>query len=177
MDRLVEKAKPIKLLILDVDGILSTGALYYDKTGETFKPFHVHDGLGIKLLQRAGIEVAIISAKKSDALVMRLKDLKLEHTYLGYEDKLPAYNELKSKLGLTDQQIAYMGDDLPDLPLLKRAGFAATAANGTEIVKQHVDFTATHKGGKGAVRELCELLLKAQNMYDSVVESYLCRVD
>jgi len=175
MDALTEKAKKIKLLILDVDGILSTGALYYDNNGETFKPFHVHDGLGIKLLQRAGIPVGIISAKKSDPLEKRIQDLAIDYPYLGYEDKLPIYEELKAKLQLQDEQIAYMGDDLPDLPLLKRVGFAATAANATEIILQHVDFKSKYKGGKGAVREVCELLLKAQNLYDSVIESYLTR--
>ncbi len=173
MDALTEKAKLIELAIFDVDGILSTGALYYDKDGETFKPFHVHDGLGLKMLQRTGIQVAIISAKESAPLVRRLKDLGIDHTYLGYEKKLPAYEELKKKLNLTDQQIAYMGDDLPDLPLLRRVGLPATAVNAVEIVKQHVDFTTKNKGGKGAVREFCELLLKAQNKFDAVVESYL----
>lgn len=175
MDALTEKAKQIKLAIFDVDGILSTGALYYGNDGEIFKPFHVHDGVGIKMLQRGGIQVGIISAKASAPLIKRLKDLGIEHTYLGHETKLPAYEELKAKLGLTDQQIAYMGDDLPDLPLLQRVGLAATAANAVEIVKQQVDFTAKNKGGKGAVREFCELLLKAQNKYDAVVESYLAR--
>jgi 3-deoxy-D-manno-octulosonate 8-phosphate phosphatase (KDO 8-P phosphatase) len=175
MDGLSEKAKQIKLLILDVDGILSTGALYYDKDGEVFKPFNVHDGLGIRLLQRVGIAVGIISAKKSDPLIKRINDLEIEHPYLGYENKVPAYEELKQKVGLTDEQIAYMGDDLPDLPLLRRVGLSATVANGTEIVKQHVDFISKSKGGKGGVRELCELILKAQNKYDAVVESYLTR--
>lgn len=173
MDALKQKAQRIKLLVLDVDGILSTGTLYYDKNGECFKPFHVHDGLGIKLLQRSGIEVAIISAKKSEPLIARIKDLAIEHAYLGYDNKAPAYEALKNKLKLADEQIAYMGDDLPDLPVLHRVGLSATAANAVETVRQQVDFTTKNKGGKGAVREMCELLLKAQNLYDSMVESYL----
>lgn len=173
MNASIEKAKKIKLVILDIDGVLSTGMLYYGEHGETFKPFHVHDGVGIRMLQRAGIAVAIISAKRSEPLIKRLSDLDIQHVYLGHESKLPAYQKLKADLGLKDDEIAYMGDDLPDLPVLTCAGLAATVANGVDEVKQHVDYIAKNKGGKGAVREFCEMLLKAQNKYEGVIKSYL----
>lgn len=167
------KAQGIKLLILDIDGVLTTGTLYYGTDGLELKGFHIHDGLGIKLLQKSGVKVAVISAKKTDLLARRLQELNIEHAYLGQENKLPAYDELKQKLNLTDQQIAYMGDDLPDLPVLRRVGFSITVPNAPAIINQHVDFITKKKGGKGAVREVCELIMQAQQTYQSVIESYL----
>lgn len=168
----IEQAKKIRLLILDADGVLTAGQLIYgDK--EELKIFHIHDGLGIKLLQKAGIAVAIISGKTSSALVKRVADLSIEHAYFQQEDKLPAYEALKEKLQLTDDAIAYMGDDLPDLPLLRRAGLAMTVPNAVLLVKQHVHLITEKNGGEGAVREVCEILLKAQGLWDSVIKSYL----
>lgn len=169
----IEKAKAIRLLILDVDGILTTGALYLGNNGIDMRGFHIHDGLGIKLLQKTGVTVAVISGKKSEAVFDRLKHLGLEHIYLGHENKLPAYEELKLKLSLKDEEIAHMGDDLPDLPLLRRVGLAFSVPGAVELVKQHVDFITNTKGGKGAVREACEFIMNAQDKYDSVIQSYL----
>jgi len=168
-----EKAKSIRLLILDVDGVLTSGHLYYGPQEIEIKSFHVHDGLGIKLLQKTGITVAIISAKNSPAVAKRLQDLHIEHVYLGQENKLPAYLELQQKLQLSDQQIAYMGDDLPDLPILRRVGLAITVPKAPAIIYQHVDLITNKKGGKGAVREACEFIMTAQNSYQSVLQSYL----
>lgn len=178
MQAVNEKAKTIRLLILDVDGILTTGVIYYGNHSANddaleFKGFHVHDGIGIKLLQRAGIQVAIISAKNSPVVSRRLKDLKIEHIYLGYEEKLPAYEAIKKTLGFADNEIAYMGDDLPDLPVLRRVGLALTVPQAVAEVRQHVDYTTEKKSGKGAVREVCELILHAQGLYQSVIQSYL----
>jgi 3-deoxy-D-manno-octulosonate 8-phosphate phosphatase (KDO 8-P phosphatase) len=170
---MIEKIRQVRLLILDVDGILTTGALYYGTNGFAMRGFHIHDGMGIKLLQKAGIEVAIISSKKSDAVELRLKELGIKHAYLGYEDKLPAYEDLKQKLHLTDIECAYMGDDLPDLPVLRRAGFAITVPNASEIIQQHVDYVTRKKPGKGAVREVCEFILETQGKLQSVLQSYL----
>jgi 3-deoxy-D-manno-octulosonate 8-phosphate phosphatase (KDO 8-P phosphatase) len=169
----VDKAKQIRLLALDVDGVLTTGAIYYGSNGLEMRGFHIHDGMGIKLLQKAGMEVAIISSKKSEGVEKRIKELGITHAYLGQENKLPAYEELKQKLQLSDQEIAYMGDDLPDLPLLKRAGFAITVKNAPEIIKQHADYISKIKPGKGAVREVCEFILEAQDKLQSVLQSYL----
>jgi 3-deoxy-D-manno-octulosonate 8-phosphate phosphatase (KDO 8-P phosphatase) len=168
-----QKAKAIRLLILDVDGILTSGHLYYGNADTEIRGFHIHDGLGMKLLQKAGIAIAIISGKKSPSVIKRLEDLRIEHTYLGYENKLPAYTDIKQKLQLQDEEIAYMGDDLPDLPLLRRVGLAITVPQAPEIIKQHTDLITENKGGNGAVREVCEFLLRTQDRYESMIQSYL----
>lgn len=173
MQALIQKAKQVRLLILDVDGVLTTGALYYGSDGFEMRGFHIHDGMGIKLLQQANIQVAIISSKKSDAVQKRIQELGITHAYLGHENKLPNYEDIKQKLNLTDNDIAYMGDDLPDLCILKRAGFAITVPNAPAIIQQHVDYITEKKPGKGAVREVCEYILKAQDKLESVLQSYL----
>lgn len=170
---IMEKVKAIRLLILDVDGVLTTGALYYGSHGFEMKGFNIYDGLGIKLLQKAGIKVAIISAKNSEAVSRRIKELNIEHVFLGYEDKIPAFEEVKQTLQLANHEIAYMGDDLPDLPILRRVGFAATVPNAPAIIKQHTDFITKKKGGKGAVREISEFILEAQGLLQSMLQSYL----
>lgn len=172
MSAIIEKAKHIQLLILDVDGVLTDGVIYYGSSGMELKGFHIHDGLGMKLLQRAEIKIAIISGKKSEAAERRLKDLEVDHVYLGHNHKLPVYENLKKTLNLADEQIAYMGDDYPDLPLLRRVGLAITVPNAPAALLQHADLTTNKLGGQGAVREACEFILKAQNKYDSVVELY-----
>jgi 3-deoxy-D-manno-octulosonate 8-phosphate phosphatase (KDO 8-P phosphatase) len=173
MTSCASKAKQVRLLILDVDGVLTTGAIYYGANGFEMRGFHIHDGMGIKLLQKAGLQVAIISSKKSEAVEKRIEELGIQHAYLGHENKLPSYEDLKQKLKLSDQEIAYMGDDLPDLPLLKRAGFAATVANAPQIIQQHADYISKIKPGKGAVREVCEFILEAQDKLQSVLQSFL----
>lgn len=173
----MDKAKAIKLLILDVDGTLTNGVLYYGSNGHEMRGFHVHDGLGLKLLRKSGVAVAVISAKKSEVLTRRLEDLKIEHVYLGYENKLPAYEEIKNKLGLDDSQIAYMGDDLPDLAPMMRAGFAITVSKAAEIMHEHADYICQKKPGKGAVREACEMIMKTQGTYQVMIQSYLGNAD
>lgn len=168
-----EQAKDIRLLILDVDGILTSGVVHYGSQGAELKAFHLHDGMGIKLLQKTGIHVAIISAKKSAAVSHRLNDLHIQHAYLGYENKLPAYDELKKTLHLSDDQIAYMGDDLPDLPILRRVKLAITVPQAPDIIKQHTHLITQKKGGKGAVREVCDMLMEAQGLYQSAIQNYL----
>ena len=169
------KAEGIKLLILDVDGVLTTGVIYYLSQGVDMRGFHIQDGLGIQLLQKTGVTVAVISGKKSDAVARRLDELGIKHAYLGHEDKIPAFEELKNQLGLENDQIAYMGDDLPDLPLLRRAGLAITVPQAPEIIQQHADLITKNKGGKGAVREACEFIMKSKNQYQAVIQSYLTK--
>ncbi len=169
----MDKAKTIKLLILDVDGTLTNGKLYYTSAGAEMRGFHVQDGMGLKLLRRSGVEIAVISAKHSEVVAKRMADLNIEHVFLGQENKIPAYETLKAKLGLNDSQIAYMGDDLPDLPLLRRAGLAISVPNAPEVIQQHVDFISTKKAGKGAVREACEYIMKAQGTFQAMIQSYL----
>lgn len=168
------KAKPIRLLILDVDGVLTSGIIYYGPDGLQSKGFHTHDGVGMKLLQKAGVVIALLSAKSSPAVAARMKDLQMEqHVYLGHADKLPVYESLKKSLQIEDHEIAYMGDDLPDLPLLRRAGLAISVPQAPDIVKQQVDFITQTKGGDGAVREACEFILHAKGQFQSVIQSFL----
>ncbi len=167
-----QKAKTIRLLILDVDGVMTSGHIYYGADNLELKGFHVHDGLGIEWLQKTGVDVAIISAKKSAATLHRAQILKIKHVYLGNSHKLPAYEELKQTLNLQDEQIAYMGDDLPDLPLLRRAGLAITVPQAPYIIQQHAHLITEIKAGDGAVREVCQFIMEAQHTYDAIIESY-----
>ena len=175
MKKLRKKARHIRLVISDVDGVLTTGVLLYGPNGTELKDFHVQDGMGIKMLQQTGVHVAIITARKSEALNQRMSDLKVDHVYQGQSDKVLAYEELKQKLNVTDKEIAYIGDDLPDLPLLRRVGFSVTVPNAPKIIQKHAAWVTRNPGGKGAVRELCELIMKAQGTYKTIIDSYLQR--
>lgn len=168
-----EKAKKIRLLILDVDGVLTNGVIYYGMENALLKGFHIHDGLGIKLAQKFGIQVAIISAKNSKAVRDRCLELGIQHVFVGQENKLPAYETLKTTLNLNDQEIAYVGDDLPDLRVLARVGLAISVANAPQVIKDQVDMVTINKGGKGAVREVCDFLLTMQGHFESMIQSYL----
>lgn len=168
-----DKARQIRLFIIDIDGVLSSGTIYYGNDQIEIKGFHTHDGLGLKLLQQTGVEIGVITAKHSAAVMRRLEDLKIKHTYFGYADKLPAYEDLKNKLGLHDKQIAYMGDDLPDLPILQRVHLSISVPDAQEIVKENVDYVTQKNAGLGAVREACEIIMKAQNTYNAILSSYL----
>lgn len=172
---LTEKAKTIRLVIFDVDGVLTTGGLYYDANGMELKKFHVHDGQGMKALQKLGIAVAVITARQSNSVTKRMQELDIQYVYQNQTDKLPAYEDLKQKLHLSDENIAYVGDDLADLPLLRRAGLAVTVANAPPIMQQHVDWTTKLKGGKGAAREICDFIIDAQGLSARMVEPYLQR--
>lgn len=173
MRTLLNKAKQIRLLILDIDGVLTNGLIYYSDTQHHIKGFHVHDGLGIRLLQNAGIPVAIISSKKSELAIKRLSELNIQHVYLGQEPKLPAYEDIKNKLQLRDEQIAYIGDDLPDLPVLTRVGLSITVPHAPAVMKEHVMMITKNQAGAGAVREICDWLLEAQDLMKAAVEAYL----
>lgn len=156
-----EKARAIRLLILDVDGILTSGKLLYGTEGVLID-FHVHDGLGMKRLQQHGIEVAVITSRQSEAVTRRMQDLGITHLWQGQRDKLTAYDALKQALQLQDTEIACMGDDLPDLPLLQRAGLAVTVKQAPAAIRRAADWCTRTRGGEGAVRELADRLLKAQ---------------
>lgn len=170
---ILAKAKKIKLLISDVDGVLTNGQLIFDKNGDELKAFHAHDGLGINILQSAGIVFAIITKRTSDAVAHRAKNLNLKYVYQGQNDKKVAYQDLLQKLNLTDEEVAYIGDDLTDLALIKKVGLGATVADATKFMHDHADWISQHRGGHGAVRELCELILSAQNKLVTIHESYL----
>jgi len=170
-----DKAKKIRLLILDVDGVLTSGKLFYGPHGSGIKDFCVYDGMGIKLLRNSGVEVAIITAKQSEAVTFRMQDLNIKHVYQSQSDKLVAYADLKQQLSVDDSEIAYLGDDLPDLPLLRRVGLSVAVPNAPLLIQKHVDFVTEKPGGYGAARELCEFIMKAQGTYDSQIEAYLQR--
>lgn len=175
METIIEKAKQIKLVIFDVDGVLTAGILTYSHDGIEVKNFHVHDGQGIKFLKKSGVNVGIITTCKSEIVKRRMQDLGIEHLYQGQTDKLPAYEDLKQKLQLKDDEIAYVGDDLPDLPMLKRVGLAITVANAPKIIQQHTHWITKAKGGKGAAREVCDFIMHAQGTYQTMLNAYLKR--
>ncbi len=170
---LIDKAKKIRLLIADVDGVLTNGSLFYGSQGSEIKEFSVHDGLGMKLLEKSGVHLAIITAKQSQTVAIRMQDLNIKHVYQGQSNKLLAYEELKQKLNLNDAEIAYIGDDLPDLPLLRRVGLSVSVPNAPKVMHEHVAWVTQAAGGQGAVRELCEFIMKAKGTYDAMIASYL----
>ncbi len=169
----LSRAKGIKLLLLDVDGVLTDGILLYSHEGFESKGFNTQDGFGIRLLQEAGIDVGVITARKSSAVTKRAQDLKLRFVYQGNSNKLQAYNEIVQESGLKPFEVGYMGDDWLDLILLKRVGFAATPANGVAEVKEIAHYTCNKKGGKGAVREVCDLILKAKGLQQKFLQIYM----
>ncbi|MCL1980588.1 MAG: HAD hydrolase family protein [Proteobacteria bacterium] len=156
------RARQVQLLLLDVDGVLTDGSLIYVSAGGEAKSFNSQDGLGLRLLQDSGVAVGIITARSSEAVERRARDLKLAHVLQGQQDKLIAYESILKATGLRPPQTAYMGDDLMDLPLLNRVGFAVAPANAVTELHQRVHYTTERSGGRGAVREVCDLILEAQ---------------
>lgn len=165
-------AKKIKLLLLDVDGVLTDGRLYYGNSGEEMKAFNIQDGLGIKLLQQGGIQVGIITGRVSDLLQRRATELGINPVIQGREDKLTALNELMLTAGLNLDEVAFVGDDLPDLAVIKKVGLGITVANGSATLKAIADWQTTRKGGDGAVREVAEMLLTCQDKFAHLLEQY-----
>ena len=173
MQVITEKAKKLKLLILDVDGVLTDGKLFFDHQGNEYKSFHARDGHGIKLLRQTGVEVAVISGRKSNSVALRMKNLGIEHVYQGHENKRAAFNEVIEKIGITSEQAAHVGDDLLDLPIMIRVGLSIAVADANFAVKQRADWCTTLPGGHGAVREVCDFIMQAQRHFDEVVNAYL----
>lgn len=172
-DAVVASARHIKLLILDVDGVLSDGKLYFDAEGNEYKSFHARDGHGIKLLQQSGVKVAVISGRNSAMVARRLKSLGIELIYQGYEDKRGAFAEIIALLGLNTAQIAYVGDDILDLPIMVKVGLSVVVQDGHFFVKQHAHWQTPTKGGEGAVRDVCDLLMQAQGTFAALTQAYL----
>jgi 3-deoxy-D-manno-octulosonate 8-phosphate phosphatase (KDO 8-P phosphatase) len=156
------RAKQVQLLLLDVDGVLTDGTLIYSSDGTEAKCFHTQDGLGLRLLQDSGVAVGIITARTSPMVERRAHELRIAYLYQGHEDKLSAYESILKQTGLRPPQTAYMGDDLMDLPLLNRVGLAAAPANAVTEIRQRAHYTCECSGGRGAVRELCDLILEAK---------------
>jgi 3-deoxy-D-manno-octulosonate 8-phosphate phosphatase (KDO 8-P phosphatase) len=171
--RSLEKAKNVKLLILDVDGVLTDGRIVIDDRGVETKCFDVRDGHGIKLLKRAHIEVAIITGRQSQVVSHRARELGIDSVYQNIHDKLEVYEAILKEKGLKDGEVGFVGDDIVDLPVLKRVGFSAVVADGIEELKPYADYVSRNKGGRGAVREISELILKAQGKWPQLMERYL----
>lgn len=169
---IINAAKRIKLLILDVDGVLTNGELFFFEDGE-YKAFHSRDGLGIALLVREGIELAIISGNQSEAVERRFKKFGIQHVYQGVKEKNGVYQHIKSELNLKDSEVAYMGDDLIDLPVMSRVGLPTAVADADAFVKQHAHWISAYNGGQGAVRELCELILLAKGRLSAIQQDFL----
>jgi 3-deoxy-D-manno-octulosonate 8-phosphate phosphatase (KDO 8-P phosphatase) len=172
MGSILDKARAIKLLVLDVDGVMTDGSVYFTSDGDEFKAFNIMDGLGIKLLQRTGVQVAIITGRTSALVQRRAKDLGIEELQQGREDKLVALLELSERAQIPLKHIAYMGDDLPDLAAIQRARLGITVPASIDFIKRHADFITSCQGGKGAVREVCNLIMTAQGSLNDILESY-----
>lgn len=168
----IGRAAKVRLLICDVDGVLTNGQLFFTPTGDELKGFHARDGHGIKLVQRAGIETAVISGRRSPAVALRMESLGVRHVYQGHEHKLAAFEELIEKLGISPEETCFIGDDLLDLTLLRRVGLAVAVADAHFTIQNVVHYTTQLPGGFGAVREICDLILYAQDKLEATVSSY-----
>jgi len=164
-----ERARRVKLMIFDVDGVLTDGGLMFTAEGDTMKSFNSMDGHGAKLLREAGIETAIITGRKSGIVAVRAKELKITHLYQGVENKPEAFADLLKQTGMTPEECGYMGDDWVDLGVMLKVGFAAAPANSHPEVIARAHWVSEARGGHGAVREVCDTLLRAQNKYDALL--------
>ena len=168
----IDAAQKIKLLLLDVDGVLTDGKLYYGNSGEEMKGFDIQDGLGIKLLQKGSIRVGIITGRMSSLLQRRADELGINPVIQGREDKLTVLNELLPSLDITLDEIAFIGDDLPDLAVIKKVGLGITVANASSTLAAKADWQTACTGGNGAVREVAEMILTAQGKFSEIVRQY-----
>lgn len=168
-----ERAKQVKLIVFDVDGVLTDGGLYFDDAGQELKAFHSRDGLGMKMLKSSGVEIAIITGRTSNVVTHRMNNLGIQHVYQGQSEKLPAFLALIDKLGVDEHEVAYVGDDVVDLPIMRRVGFSVAVQDAHEWVKQHAHWQTPHGGGRGAARDVCEFILEAQGKLESTLSQYL----
>ena len=175
MQKILDKAKDIELVILDVDGVMTDGSLIMGDDGQEYKAFNSLDGHGLRMLQECGVTVAIITGRKSEVVNHRMNDLGITTIYQGYRDKTPAYEALLKDKNISDAQIAYIGDDVVDLPVMSRVGFSIAVQNAHPFVKKHADWITEASGGHGAVREACELFLSARGQLEEKLASYLYR--
>jgi 3-deoxy-D-manno-octulosonate 8-phosphate phosphatase (KDO 8-P phosphatase) len=167
------KARPVRLAIFDVDGVLTDGGLYYSDSGEETKVFDVRDGHGLKMLQTSGVALAIITSRKSQCVARRAENLGIDLLFQGVEDKLQTFESLAARLGLQPAQCAYMGDDWVDLPVLRRCGLALSVPEAPAAVRERVHYVTRAGGGRGAAREACELIMNAQGTFEAQLASFL----
>ncbi len=173
MQDVLAKAAQIKLMIFDVDGVLTDGGLIMDKEGREYKKFNSRDGHGMKMLQETGVDIAIITGRSSDVVGHRMAGLGVKHVYQGQEDKRVAFLQLLKDLDLKPEEVAYMGDDVIDLPVMRKVGFATAVADAHPLVKKHAHWQSPSEGGCGAARDVCELIMDAQGHLVDQMARYL----
>ncbi len=167
------KARAIRLVIFDVDGVLTDGSLFIGDDGQEYKAFNSKDGHGMVMLRQSGVQIGIITGRTSEVVRIRMDSLGIEHVYQGKRDKLPAYEELKRATSYRDDQIAYVGDDVVDLPVMSRAGLSIAVQDAHYLSKQHAHWVTPSGGGRGAAREVCELIMDAQGTLQGALQQYL----
>ena len=173
MQDIIQKAKQIRLVIFDVDGVLTDGRLFFDQNGIEYKSFNAKDGQGLKLLMQSGVQVAIISGRKSEAVKIRMKNLGIQHVYQGHENKIASFESLCKNLGIKPEQVAHVGDDLPDLAIMTRAGLAIAVQDAHQEVIKRADWQTQLAGGKGAAREVCDFVMEAQGTLSAAIQEFL----
>ncbi len=173
MQDIIEKARDIRLVIFDVDGVLTDGSLFIGDGGEEYKAFNSRDGHGMKMLQKSGVDIGIITGRTSDVVRHRMDSLGIRHVYQGQLDKRPAFEDLIAKLGIPAEQVAYVGDDVIDLPILIRVGLAIAVQDAHQLVKQHSHWITPNPGGRRAARDVCEFIMQAQGTLQDQLNYYL----
>lgn len=170
---LQQRLEKIKLLVLDVDGVMTDGGLMIGDDGQEYKTFHSHDGLGMKLLKATGVNIAIITGRTSNVVKKRAESTGVAHFYQGADDKLAAFNDLLEKSNLKAEQCGFMGDDVVDLPPMLRSGLAVAVPDSPDLLLQHAHYVTKKSGGRGAVREVCEMIMKAQGTFEGQMAQFL----
>ncbi|MGB5438828.1 MAG: 3-deoxy-manno-octulosonate-8-phosphatase KdsC [Gammaproteobacteria bacterium] len=173
MKDIFDKAAAIRLLIFDVDGVLTDGSLSIGDDGQEYKTFNSRDGHGIKMLQKYGVTIAIITGRTSRVVEHRMENLGITHVYQGKLEKLPAFEELIAQLGISPEETAYVGDDVVDLPVMRRVGLAIAVQDAHELVLKHSHWQTPSAGGRGAARDVCEMLMQARGVLEAELGSYL----
>ncbi len=171
-DDILQRARAVRMIIFDVDGVLTDGSLFYDDRGEEYKAFNSRDGHGIKMLRASGVDTGIITGRTSNIVLHRARNLGIDHVFQGADDKLVAYGELLARVGLEPDQIAYMGDDVVALPVMNRCGLAITVPDAPEEVKARCQWVTRAQAGRGAAREACELIMRAQATWAAQLALY-----
>jgi 3-deoxy-D-manno-octulosonate 8-phosphate phosphatase (KDO 8-P phosphatase) len=169
----LERARAIKLAIFDVDGVLTDGRLFVDNQGHEYKAFNSSDGHGMKMLRDSGVEIGIITGRRSGVVTHRCKELGIRHVHQGSDDKLATYRQLLKETGLSESQTAFVGDDVVDLPVLLQSGLAVAVQNAHPLVKKHAHWVTPSAGGEGAAREFCEMIMLAQGSYTAIMGRYI----
>jgi 3-deoxy-D-manno-octulosonate 8-phosphate phosphatase (KDO 8-P phosphatase) len=171
-EEVLDRARAVKLLVFDVDGVLTDGSLFYGDDGQEYKAFNSRDGHGIKMLRDAGVEAAILTGRSSKVVLHRARNLGISRIIQGAHDKLVSYQAMLAEIGLKPEEIAYMGDDLVDLPVMRRCGLACTVPDAPEAVKARAHYIAKAGAGRGAAREVCELIMQAQGSWQTQLANY-----